>query len=94
MSTNDLNRLFGPPPLFESEDTNAYHELLSRIFTVVKPADIFKEFWVRDIIDLTWEVFRLRRLKVNIERIEQIAGPNDSLGCQPVTHRIPARPPF
>jgi hypothetical protein len=53
MSTNDPNGLFGPPPLFEGEDTKAYHELLSRTSAVVKPADILDEFWVRDVIDLT-----------------------------------------
>jgi hypothetical protein len=31
----------------------------------VKPSDIFEEIWVRDIVDLTWEVFRLRRLKAS-----------------------------
>jgi hypothetical protein len=29
----------------------------------VKPADILEEIWVRDIVDLVWEAWRLRRLK-------------------------------
>jgi hypothetical protein len=32
----------------------------------VKPADIFEEIWVRDIVDLVWEAFRLRRFKANL----------------------------
>jgi hypothetical protein len=59
-------QLFGPPPLFEGEDTKAYDELLTRISTVVKPADILEDIWVRDLVDLTWDVFRLRRLKANV----------------------------
>jgi hypothetical protein len=81
MNTTDANRtaqstglpdsgepipLFGPPPLFEGEDTKAYDELLTRISTVVKPADILEDIWVRDLVDLTWDAIRLRRLKVNL----------------------------
>jgi hypothetical protein len=58
--------LFGPPPLIEGEDAAAYDELLTRISTAVKPADILEDIWVRDIADLVWEAFRLRRLKVNL----------------------------
>jgi hypothetical protein len=58
--------LFGPAPLFEGEDTAAYDELLVRISGAVKPADIFEEIWVRDIVDLVWEALRLRRLKANL----------------------------
>jgi hypothetical protein len=58
--------LLGPAPLFEGEDTAAYDELLARISGAVKPADIFEEIWVRDIVDLVWETLRLRRLKANL----------------------------
>ena len=55
-----------PPPLLEGEDTAAYDELLVRISGAVKPADILEEIWVRDVVDLVWEAFRLRRLKANL----------------------------
>jgi hypothetical protein len=58
--------LFGPPPLLEGEDTAAYDDPLVRISGAVKPADIFEEIWVRDIVDLVWEALRLRRLKANL----------------------------
>jgi hypothetical protein len=54
---------FRPAPLIEGEDAGAYDELLVRISTAVRPADIFVEIWVRDIVDLVWQAFRLRRLK-------------------------------
>ena len=59
---------FGPPPLLDGEDGAAYDELLAQISAAVKPADILEEIWVRDTVDLTWEVLRLRRLKVNMVR--------------------------
>lgn len=30
---------------------------------MLKPSDILEQIWVRDVVDLTWEVLRLRRLK-------------------------------
>src|SRR5262252_7898597 len=55
--------VFGPPPLLVGEDPAAYDELLLRVSTAVKPVDFLEEIWVRDVVDLTWEIFRLRRLK-------------------------------
>jgi hypothetical protein len=63
---NEQISLFGPPPLFEGEDAKAYDELLMRISSAVKPVDILEEIWVRDLVDLTWDVVRLRRLKSNV----------------------------
>jgi hypothetical protein len=72
---------FGPPPILEGEDTAAYDELLARISGAVKPADILEEIWVRDLVDLVWDAFRLRRLKANLltavahEGLRTILGP-------------------
>jgi hypothetical protein len=32
----------------------------------VQASDIFEEIWTRDIVDLTWEIFRYRRLKTSL----------------------------
>jgi hypothetical protein len=55
--------IFGPPPILEGEDASAYDELLVQVSNGVKPKDIIEEIWIRDIVDLTWEIFRYRRLK-------------------------------
>jgi hypothetical protein len=51
-------------PLLEGEDAAAYDELLVRISGAVKPTDIFEEIRIREIVDLVWGAFRLRRLKL------------------------------
>ena len=51
------------PPLFAGEDTAAYDALLSRVSGVVKPADVIEEIWLQDVVELSWEVARLRRMK-------------------------------
>jgi hypothetical protein len=55
--------VFGPPLLLEGEDAAAYDELLARVCTAVKPADIIDEMFIADIVALEWEVLRWRRLK-------------------------------
>ena len=55
--------IFGPAPVLRGEDTKAYDLLLEQVSTTVKPSDIIEDIWVRDIVDLTWEILRLRRYK-------------------------------
>jgi hypothetical protein len=62
----ELPMLFGPPPLFDGEDPEIYDQLLTQVSTTVMPTDIFEHIWVRDFVDLTFEVFRLRRLTANL----------------------------
>lgn len=63
---NSPDSVLGPAPVLPSEDSRDYNELLARISRTVKPSDIFEEIWVRDIADLTWEIFRLRRHKTRL----------------------------
>ncbi len=54
--------LFGPPPILEGEDAKAYDEILDRVFGAVGPTDFIEEIWVRDLADVTWAMFRWRRI--------------------------------
>jgi len=54
--------LAAPPPLIAGEDAAAYDDLLARIAGAVKPADILEDIWVHDVVDLVWDVVRLRRM--------------------------------
>jgi hypothetical protein len=58
--------VLGPPQLVDGEDSEAYQKLHERVSLSVKPADIFEEIFVRDFVDLTWEVLRWRRFKSNL----------------------------
>jgi hypothetical protein len=55
--------LAGHRPLFAGEDAAAYDSLLGRVSDVVKPADVLEEIWLQDMVELSWEVARLRRMK-------------------------------
>jgi hypothetical protein len=56
----------GPPQLIDGEDGRAYEDLHERVCLSVQPADILEEIWVRDLVDLTWEILRWRRLKSSL----------------------------
>jgi hypothetical protein len=54
--------LFGPPPIIEGEKVKDYRKLLERVFDAVDPVDFIEEIWARDLADVTWSMFRLRRI--------------------------------
>jgi hypothetical protein len=57
---------FGPPPLFQGEDASSYQQFLDEVVDFAKPADIVEKIWVRDYVDLHWDVDRLRRIKATL----------------------------
>lgn len=75
------NSMFGPAPVLESEDSNAYNQLLERVSASVKPADIIEDIWVRDFVDLSWEIaryqsYRSLALKAAIPKaLEEVLAP-------------------
>jgi hypothetical protein len=76
----------GPSPLIRGEDAAAYDDLVARIRAVLRPADVIEEIWARDVADLAFEVFRLRRLKASLMQACAYDGLADVLD--------PLRPPW
>jgi hypothetical protein len=62
----ELVQQFGPPPLVDGEDEALYHQFHASTAAAVKPKDFLEEIFVRDIVDLSWEALRLRRLKASL----------------------------
>jgi hypothetical protein len=58
--------LLGARPLIRGEDAAGYDGLLARICGTLRPSDSLEEIWIRDVVDLVWETFRLRRIKANL----------------------------
>src|SRR5437868_9988546 len=61
-----MRACLGPPPLMPGEDRAGYDALLAQVARAMSPADVFEEIWVRDVVDLSWQVLRLRRLKASL----------------------------
>jgi hypothetical protein len=63
-----------PPRLVIGEDAATYDQLAARIAATVAPQNALEQVWVRDVVDLTWEVVRLRRLKAHLFTIGAVDG--------------------
>jgi hypothetical protein len=60
----DIQALFGNAPLLSTEDPSLYWNMLDRFATCVEPKNIIEWLWVKDVLDLSWEIVRLRRFKI------------------------------
>jgi hypothetical protein len=58
--------LLGESPLIRGENVRSYDELLEHICATLQPRDSLEEIWIREIVDLVWETFRLRRAKASL----------------------------
>jgi hypothetical protein len=70
----------GEPGLLLGEDAQGYDELLAQVRRALAPHDVMEEMWIRDVVDLAWDIFRLRRLKANLLRIRAKNAMWDVLG--------------
>ena len=61
----DLSFL-GAPPLIPGESAADYKRLLATVTDEIKPADFMEVMWIRDIVDLQWDIIRFRRIKADI----------------------------
>jgi hypothetical protein len=63
-----VNRVIAiaPVPLLPGEKEADYASLAARVVGTTKPDDAIEELLVRDVVDLTWEVFRLRRARAGV----------------------------
>lgn len=58
-----------PQPVLPSESNEAYLALAARVIASAAPKDGIEEILVRDIIDQTWEIQRLRRAKAGLLKL-------------------------
>jgi hypothetical protein len=73
-----------PAPLLPGEQETEYANLIARIMAVAQPRDAIEDLLTRDVIDLSWEILRLRRIKAGILKASMSDGVRevlDGLGC-------------
>jgi hypothetical protein len=71
-----LDRVVGiaPTPLLPGEAEADYLRMAERFIAAAQPKDAIEEFLTRDVIDLSWEILRLRRLKTGLLRASSSSG--------------------
>ncbi len=60
--------------LIPGEAEADYVGVAARIVAVAQPTDAIEEFLTRDVIDLAWEILRLRRLRAGLLRTSTGSG--------------------
>jgi hypothetical protein len=70
-----------PAPLLMGEHEADYAKIAGRMVGASEPRDALEEFLLRDVIDLTWEILRLRRVKSGMLRASMGAGVELVLGA-------------
>jgi hypothetical protein len=61
-----VKALWGKPPLLSHEDPQVYWRLAGSMSRDVEPTCVIEWFDVKNVVDLTWEIIRLRRFKALI----------------------------
>jgi hypothetical protein len=75
--------LFGPPALLPAESPAAYWHLYSLLQAELAPAGVFEKMWLRDLVDLQWEVRRWRQLSNEFLSSSKHFGLDKILGSLP-----------
>jgi hypothetical protein len=51
------------PPILPGENPKAYEKILDRMIDTIGPRDFIEEIWCRDLVDVAFNLFHLRRIK-------------------------------
>src|SRR5712671_4830788 len=52
-----------PRSMLRWEEQGDFDALLARISATLRPADMMEEMWTREVVDLVWQMYRLRRIR-------------------------------
>jgi hypothetical protein len=69
----EVHALFGEPPVWRGESVSDYNKIMIHFSKLIKPRDIIEAWWIKDLTDNTWEIRRLRRLKVLLVEVRRDA---------------------
>src|ERR1700730_10042487 len=67
----ELENFFDDPPLVGTERREDYENFFSMIAMAAKPADAIAWLLVKDVVYLSWEIRRERRIKAEIIKLRQ-----------------------
>jgi hypothetical protein len=68
----EIKELWGRPPILPSENVETYYLHAAQLATTVKPKDFIEWLLVRDTLDLTWDIRRVRRFKADIIECKEV----------------------
>jgi hypothetical protein len=93
---NKVYQLLGRPPVWSTEDIEAYTEMLNGFTEMLEPRDMMELTWTKEAADATWEVRRMVREKNSLpeqkyqERLRVLAQVQRQRGAAEGTAAKPA----
>jgi len=66
LTIEELDEIFGAPPLLSGENVKDYEALEHSIRSAIMPVDALEELWTRDMVDAQWEILRFKKIKTAI----------------------------
>jgi hypothetical protein len=76
-----LAKVFGSPPLVGDERPEQYRNFSAAIVSDLQPSSAIDWLYTKDVVDLSWEILRERRIKSEIVRLLQRRVIKDQLRC-------------
>ncbi len=74
IETAENRNFLGRAAIIEGETASDYDKFYARTRSVIKPKDSIDEILVRDVVDLSWEVVRMRRMKAKLLKARKPRG--------------------
>jgi hypothetical protein len=84
----EVGNVWGEPPLLPTEDPEAYRKLAEGAAKSIRPKDMIAWLWVKDVADLSTEIWRLRRWKSRLLTASSLVG--KSLASAPKSEFVDA----
>src|SRR5215468_5171689 len=96
---NKVYPLLGGPPVWSTEDIEAYTELLNGFTEMLEPRDTIELMWTKEAVDASWEAARIAREKNGLperkyqQRLQVVAEVRRRNGAVQATAAKPATAP-
>ena len=66
-----IDSVLGSPTMLAGDNEEQFSRLESAIIAHLKPQDVFEEIWTREIVELLFDIMRLRRWKVRLLEVNE-----------------------
>src|SRR4051794_20828359 len=77
-----LAHAFLNPALLSYERKGEYFDLVEALSSAINPRDTVEWLWLKDLVDLTWDLNRLKRVQVALLRSERTKAARAALGAR------------
>ena len=67
-----LDSILGKPQLLVGDDHDEFIQIEAGIVAEINPQDVLENLWCRDVVERSYEIFRLRRWRAQLIEIREM----------------------